>query len=268
MHESISPKAQPSAGPMTACAVGCLLLVAMLGGCVSQPTGPAPEQMSDLRAQIEQLEAELALVRQGLADRNDHQAAAWETMEARLASLQAQIDALPDELAILLPAPDHEAPADSTAAAPTPAPEAARSPEGQEKLVVGEMERVWLEPPGVSIVAKIDPTVEASTLSAQDVMTFERDGRKWVRFNLVGENGVVAMERPLRRNVRVTEGGSGRRPAVTVRVHLGGVREAVEVALVDLSERDYSIVLGRNFLTDLAVLDVGQKFLQPASQTR
>jgi hypothetical protein len=215
---------------------------------------------------MELIQAELAAVRQGLTDRSDHQAAMSETVEARLASLQAQIDALPEELAALVPEPAEAV----TAASAAPSPEAPRPADTPSKLVVGEMERVWLEPPGASLVAKIDPSVASSTLSAQDVVVFERDGRKWVRFNLTLESGVVSVERPLRRNVRVAQpydsGGGGRRPAVTLRVRLGDVREAVEVALVDLSEREYGIVLGRNFLTDLAVLDVSQKFLQPAFQ--
>jgi hypothetical protein len=266
MHETIYSRAQPSAGHMTACVLGCALLVAALSGCVVQSPAPAgTTQVVELQQQIEQIQAELAAVRQGLADRSDHQSALSETVDARLSSLQAQIDALPDELIALLPEPAQTA----AAASPPPSAEAPRPSEPAQKLVVGEMERVWLEPPGASVVAKIDPAVESSTLSAQDVVVFERDGRKWVRFNLALESGVVAVERPLRRNVRVAQpydSGGGRRPAVTLRVRLGGVRETVEVALVDLSDREYGIVLGRNFLTDLAVLDVSQKFLQPAFQ--
>jgi hypothetical protein len=237
-----------------------------LAGCVAQPSTPvAPNQVAELQQQVEQLQTELAVVRQGLADRSDQQAVQVESLEARLSNLQAQVESLPEELAELCPAPPAEV---STTRAPIPVNEAPTPPARTDKLVVGELERVWLEPPGAYLVARMDAGVDTNTLSARDVVVFERDGRRWVRFDINVESGAVTIERPLRRNVRVSDGGASRRPAVTLRLRLGEIRETVEVALVDLPNRDFGMVLGRNFITDLALLDVSQKFVQPAYQPR
>jgi hypothetical protein len=272
MHGNTAGRAQPGARHTTAraraCAVVWQLSLALLAGCVAPSGRPvAQDQVLELQQHIEVLQAELAVVRQGLADRGDQQAVVTETLEARLSSLQAQVESLPDELADLCPPP----PVQTSASGAAPTDEAPRVPAQAEKLVVGEMERVWLDPPGAVVVARIDAGIETSTLIGQDIVVFERDGRRWVRFGLVAEGGEegepVSVERPLRRHVRVNppyDGSGTRRPSVTLRLHLGQVRESIEVALVELPDQEYGMVLGRNFLTDLAVFDVSQKFVQPA----
>jgi hypothetical protein len=239
-------------------------LAALLAGCVAQPSAPElPNQVTELQQQVEQLQAELVVLRRGLADRSDQQAGQVESLEARLLNLQAKVESLPDALAELCPAPPAEATVAGTVA---PVNEAPAPPATTDKLVVGEFERVWIEPPGAFLVARMDAGVESNTLNASDAVVFERDGRRWVRFNINAENGAMTIERPLRRTVRVSEGGTSRRPTVTLRLRLGAIRETVEVALVDMPNRDFDMVLGRNFITDLALLDVSQKFVQPAYQ--
>ncbi|MFU8814019.1 MAG: ATP-dependent zinc protease [Pseudomonadales bacterium] len=234
---------------------------------MTQPADPAMlDNVNQLQLRIQMLQHELAAVRQGLADRGDQQAVVSETVEARLASMQARMEALPEELAELCPAPTQPPPGNARSNAAVELPRVSTS---SEKLVVGEMERVWLDPPGTLLVAKLDVGVEISALSAQEVVVFERDGSRWVRFNIFVSDEPVSIERPLRRSVRVPppyDGSGSRRPVVSLRLQLGEVRETVEVALLDLPDDEYNLVLGRRFLTDLALLDVGQKFVQPAHQ--
>jgi outer membrane murein-binding lipoprotein Lpp len=271
MHSSTPRRARISVRGQTARALrflkgalACTTTLTVLAGCVAQPSAPAPAtQVIELQQQLEQLQAELVVMRQSLADRSDAQAVHVESLEARLSNLQTQVESMPEELAELCPAPPAEA---TVARAPAPVDQTPNPPASTDKLVVGELERVWLEPPGAYLVARMDAGVESNTLSARDVVIFERDGRRWVRFNVAVESGPVTIERPLRRNVRVSEGGASRRPAVTLRLRLGKIRETVEVTLVDLPNREYGMILGRNFITDLALLDVSQKFVQPAYQ--
>jgi hypothetical protein len=51
---------------------------------------------------------------------------------------------------------------------------------------------------------------------------------------------------------------------VELRVQIGDVRETVEFVLTSPSGQDQSLVLGRNFLTDVALVDVAKKHVQPA----
>lgn len=248
-------------------AAAWVLGIIILAGCVAQPADNAMlDNVNQLEQRVALLQTELAAVRQGVADRADQQAVVTETVEARLASLQARVEALPEELAELRFEPP---PPPIVTAQPAASADLPRAASTSEKLVVGEMERVWLEPPGAQLVAKLDVGVEVSALNAQDVVVFERDGSRWVRFTLAADGEAVTVERPLRRTVRVPQpydGSGARRPVVTLRLQLGEARETVDVALLDLPEGDFGLVLGRRFLTDLALLDVGRKFVQPAYQ--
>ena len=43
---------------------------------------------------------------------------------------------------------------------------------------------------------------------------------------------------------------------------LGDVEDVFEFTLADRSHLDYEMLLGRNFLTDVALVDVSRKFIQ------
>jgi hypothetical protein len=49
---------------------------------------------------------------------------------------------------------------------------------------------------------------------------------------------------------------------VQLRIRLGSLRQTIDFTLADRSHMDNEVLLGRNFLTDAALVDVGQQFLQ------
>ena len=216
------------------------------------------DSLAEMEIRIRLLQSELTDVRRAIAERDVEQQRGPGTddlLQTRLDELQQHIDALPETLAGLCPAPSQ------ASVNPQCEPEVQRVVVSGDKLVVGEVERVWVEPPGAFLVARIDAAAEHSFVQAQEVVEFERDGSKWVRFGITVQEETMSVERPLKRFVRAR---NDRRPLVDLRVQLGDVRESVEFALADLSGEDQPVVLGRNFLTDLALLDVGSKNLQPA----
>ncbi|MBV1904463.1 MAG: RimK/LysX family protein [Pseudomonadales bacterium] len=137
-----------------------------------------------------------------------------------------------------------------------------------DKMVVGELERVWLDPPGLSLTARVDTGAFSNSLNAEGLIEFERDGDDWVRFYVSGpeEESRVQIERRVLRWVRVFQQADregSRRPMVKMRLLLGDVEESFEFTLADRSHLEYQILLGRNFLTDIALVDVGRQFVQP-----
>ena len=77
----------------------------------------------------------------------------------------------------------------------------------------------------------------------------------------------TTVEREVVRYVRVFQQADkegSRRPVVEMRIRVGNVQAEFEFTLADRSHLEHSMILGRNFLTDLAVVDVGRQFLQPA----
>jgi len=50
---------------------------------------------------------------------------------------------------------------------------------------------------------------------------------------------------------------------VELRLYLGNVKDTFEFTLADRSHLEQGMILGRNFLTDIALVDVSRKFVQP-----
>lgn len=135
-----------------------------------------------------------------------------------------------------------------------------------DRLVVGELERVRIEPPGIVTVARIDTGAQSSSLHAENVTEFERDGDDWVRFDILDEDQNVTIERPVEKYVRVIQQSDKegtRRAVVRLRLLIGNVSDSFEFTLADRSHLENVMILGRNFLTDIAVVDVGRQFVQP-----
>jgi hypothetical protein len=238
--------------------------------CACAATEYPPDLQDDLaalRSNLEEVQAELTATREALAARERAASTADEVLDARLEMLRARLDALPVEFADLCPAEPQ-----ATGAEPSEVSGDARTMATQnDKLVVGEVERVWIEPPGASIVARVDTGSDSSSLHAEDVVEFERDGRRWVRFNVSLDDEVATIERPVKRFVRVYQQADPegtRRAVVELRVVIGNVRENVEFTLADRSHLNYEMLLGRNFLTDVALVDVGKQFVQPTRRAR
>jgi hypothetical protein len=134
------------------------------------------------------------------------------------------------------------------------------------RMLLGELEHVWLQPPGINVTARIDSGAESSSVNAQNLVQFERDGADWVRFEWEIDGKTVAVERPVKRYVRVVQQADPegtRRPVVSLRLRVGSTEDDFDFSLADRSHLDHQMNLGRNFLTDLAVVDVSRKFVQP-----
>jgi len=154
-----------------------------------------------------------------------------------------------------------------------PAPDAPGRYKG--KLVVGEVEKFFLAVPGVVLDARIDSGATTSSLDATNIKRFERDGDNWVRFEIKHpESGEpVTLERKLIRDARIIQGNSekaDRRPVVELPFVIGDHRQSAEFTLNDRSHLTYPVLIGRNVLRDVMLIDVGREYVTtlPDSLTR
>ncbi len=135
------------------------------------------------------------------------------------------------------------------------------------KMVVGRNEWVWVELFDRYINARIDTGTRSSTLNVKNLQPFERNGESWVRFEVAElEDQEVLWEAPLSRYLRVKNGGGEeleRRPVIKVSVRLGSMIEETELTLASKTGSSYPLQLGRDFLRDIAVVDVSRRFIQP-----
>tara|TARA_R110000868_G_scaffold391396_3_gene661460 strand:+ start:57207 stop:57902 length:696 start_codon:yes stop_codon:yes gene_type:complete len=132
------------------------------------------------------------------------------------------------------------------------------------KVVVGRVEYVTIDNNDIAIKSRIDTGAKTSSLNAQDLSEFERDGKKWVRFAVLNPNNQekIYFEKKIVRFVRIKQIGPDfeRRPVVKLPLQLGTVNENIELTLTDRSDYLYQVLVGRNYLLDRFLVDVSQKY--------
>jgi hypothetical protein len=158
--------------------------------------------------------------------------------------------------------------ADLNQPAPEP-PSPVCPPSGNSNLggkeIIGAIEWLYMDPPGQHFRARVDSGAETSSLSASDVVEFERDGDDWVRFTFTHDNTdeSVDFELPIKRTVLIRQPGVDepeRRFVIELDIRLGDQLQTTEFTLTDRSNMTYPVLLGRAFLMDLYVVDVSQSY--------
>lgn len=152
----------------------------------------------------------------------------------------------------------------NTKSCPPPAPMTLSN-----KLILGQTEWLWIEAINRVFLARVDTGATTSSLTAQDIVTLERDGQKWARFTIVPEEGSddgYEVEAPIARIANIRQSSTNetdKRPVVRLTIRIGNMTDTAEFTLTDRSHMTYPILLGREFLKDIAVVDVAQKHVQP-----
>jgi hypothetical protein len=236
-----------------------LLMPLLLSACAGQlsPSEPEPRPLSEpeLAAALAEQETRLTTIMEQQNTRlsNNHHAF-MTALQQEIRNLKKQVIATP--------------PAATPAAVSEPAPDNTPDNETRDgKLIVGETESVWLDAVNDLFPARIDTGATTSSLSAQDITEFERDGTPWVSFNMAheGVDEKLPVEAPLVRYVRIRQASAEeteRRPVVELTMRLGRLSEKTEFTLTDRSQMTYPVLLGREFLKDIAVVDIARRNVQ------
>ncbi|MCU4676295.1 ATP-dependent zinc protease [Catenovulum sp. 2E275] len=150
-----------------------------------------------------------------------------------------------------------------------PEPKKVIEPKLDGKVIVGELEWVYFPIIDEHFKARVDSGATTSSLSAKHIVEFERDGEEWVRFQLLHQVTDLdgrEIEAKIERTVRIRQSSSDeteRRHVVKLSINLGNLHQIAEFTLADRSDMDYPILLGREFLQDLTLIDVGRTFIHP-----
>ena len=133
------------------------------------------------------------------------------------------------------------------------------------KVIVGEVENFYLAGPGLIYKARIDSGAETSSIDARNITRFERDGSNWVRFDVPvpGADKFVTLEKEISRRVRVIQASADeaeRRVVVELQFFIGDHRQVAEFTLADRTNLTYEVLIGRNILRDVMLIDVGQEY--------
>ena len=134
-------------------------------------------------------------------------------------------------------------------------------------MVVGQLEKFHLAGPGLVFNARIDSGAETSSIYGRNIQEFERDGSNWVKFEVPvpgsEENDWAIMEKKIARTVRIIQSSSNeseRRFVVTLQFAIGDHQQLAEFTLADRENLTYDVLVGRNILRDVMLIDVGEEF--------
>ena len=133
------------------------------------------------------------------------------------------------------------------------------------KVIVGEVENFYLAGPGLIYKARIDSGAETSSIDARNITRFERDGNNWVRFDVPvpGADKFVTLEKEISRRVRVIQASADeaeRRVVVELQFFIGDHQQVAEFTLADRTNLTYEVLIGRNILRDVMLIDVGKEY--------
>ena len=231
--------------------IGSVIAVLLLGmalvGCAAvEPVKTAPDTRLDqvLAGMNQCLDSQART-----AEQLQQQAQQLQAQERQMASVNEQLD----------DARKARAAESRPVVANCPKPQRASN-----KAVVGYMEKVWLPDLGFELTAKIDTGISTSSLDAKNIELFERDGKRWVRFEIIDPdtNEPKSLERKLKRSVGTSASDAdddARLPVVQLGILVGSSDQTAEFVLYDRSHKTYQLKIGRNILQDVMMVDVSKK---------
>ena len=156
------------------------------------------------------------------------------------------------------------------------------SPSPSRQLILGAIEKIQVANMQPFYSARIDTGSATSSLHANNIEHFEREGKKWVRFDLSNPDsfkGVSSqplsldkhtIEAPIVRfaNIRLlTSESLEKRAVVELWVKMGNIHEKAQFTLANRDQMSQPILLGREFIRDIALVDVSKKFLLTKENT-
>jgi len=128
----------------------------------------------------------------------------------------------------------------------------------------GWIEKAILYPGAITLHAKLDTGAKTTSINVPKPAFFEHDDERWVRFTITNkDNRSTTIEKRVIRDAKIKRhfGNQQVRPVVLLDICIGNVRKREEVNLVDRSNLDYQLLVGRNFLKDDLLIDSGSTYI-------
>ena len=141
-------------------------------------------------------------------------------------------------------------------------------PVNSEPEILGWLEGAYLQPWGVRVRAKLDSGARTSSIHAERVEVFKKNGADWVRFHFPfgqkeGYQHGFDIERPLIRQSRVKDhdSPSTMRHIIELDVCVSGKTDTMQFSLADRSNFNYPMIIGRQALAGRYIIDPGRTFM-------
>ena len=145
----------------------------------------------------------------------------------------------------------------------------AQATEFRPLATAGYLEKIRLMDTGELFTAKLDTGADTSSINARLIKRFKKDGLRYARFELMPDpnrlDKPIILEKERVRRVKVSNAnGTTSRYVVKMDICFNGKVEAVEFSLAERGDLGVPVLLGRLFLSRVAVVDSRFEFLTTA----
>ena len=132
------------------------------------------------------------------------------------------------------------------------------------KMALGRVEWLWLVEAERYFASQLDTGLALSLVYAGSPMVFERDGERWLRFSIERNNWSSTVEARVKGSEKVSSLGGNqiKGHVVSLPVQLGSFSGELEFLVIEKTKKYPQFILGKNFLTDIAIVDVSEKYLK------
>mgnify|MGYP002784654148 FL=1 len=134
--------------------------------------------------------------------------------------------------------------------------------------IIGWQEWISLPELGLqAIKVKVDTGAKTSSLHAEEIEDFKKNGEKWVRFKVFpiqnNKDIVRICEAPLvdQRHVKSSSGNKEQRPVIRTIINIGGRKWQADVNLTNRDYMGFRMLLGREAIASRIIVDPGSKFM-------
>ena len=132
------------------------------------------------------------------------------------------------------------------------------------KEMIGWVENVQIFPGNIIVKAKIDTGADTSSINSEFSRLYKRDGKQWIKFSVTDIHGKTFwIDKKIIRKVRVKKhyGELQRRPLIRMGLCINNHYKETYVSLIDRSEFNYNLLIGRNFLQGHFIVDPSLTFM-------
>ncbi len=231
----------------------------VLTGCASNSYFVDKNDLGDLNSAVSRQRADITFIKQQTLGQHQF------LIEQSSADTQRVLDAIREQV-------------DKPACPPVPEaeaclvnPESGRGGTGRAdrlngKVIVGEREKFFLVGPDLTYEARIDSGATTSSMDARNIRRFERDGNDWIRFDVPvpgTKSELKTLEREIARNAKIIQANdedSERRAVVELQFAIGDHHQQAEFTLSDREHLSHPVLIGRNILRDVMLIDVGKEY--------
>src|SRR3990172_10739362 len=132
----------------------------------------------------------------------------------------------------------------------------------ETQKVIGWLEMTRVYPGNLKIRAKFDTGAKVSSLNAQNLLIFNRNGESWVKFKLYsGEESFIIEKKILDTvNIKKKHGGVEQRPVIKIGICIGSTYREVKVNLINRSSFNYQLLIGRDDSKEQFLIDPSLTF--------